>query len=382
MVHVYRAAAYVIPIVAALLLYLVLNKFFGKRSRAIPLALALLTVGALLWCTYEALSRPLLLRKYAPIFLHKGKDRGGTAGMIFMQTEVRACAPDGSNDALFLPEDYITSRDLAWSPDGTRMACTRVKDPREGMNVFIYDADGGNAVQVTSGPGVNRRPSWSPDGTKIVYDSRPDLRQRHTDLFVVNVDGSGRQKIELGEQVYAYHPAWAPDGTIYCCIKENRRDDVWALDADGTNLRRITDTPDQSETELAVSPDGRTIALSVNRREIWLLDLESGDLRPVLEDDGEPCRGRDPSWSPDGARLFYAGFASDKSRRYIMGIPAAGGESRRIEVMDGKMLNPVLNPQGTRLLYLRFDKAVMRKLGGMEKSTGGGLGRLPGADDE
>jgi Tol biopolymer transport system component len=350
MVHVYRAAVYALVIVAALLVYLVLNKFFGKRSRAVPAALALLTLGALLWCTFEALSRPPLLRKYAPLLVVKGQKgqkgkKGGKAGMLYMQTEVRICDPDGSNDEPFLPEDFITTRDITWSPDGTRMACSRVRDHEEGMHIFVYDADGDNAVQLTSGPDIARRPSWSPDGTKIVYDFRPSKRQPHTDLFVVDVDGTEREKLELGAQVHAYHPAWAPDGTIYCCIKENRRDDVWALDADGSNLRRITATPDQSETELAVSPDGGTIAVSVNRRELYVLDADGGNFRAVLDADGKPCRGRDPSWSPDGKRLLFAGFAADKSRRYIKEIPVDGGESRRIEVSDGKLLNPVLSPR-------------------------------------
>lgn len=381
MVHVYRAAVYVIMFVAALLVYLVLSKFFGKRNRAVPVVVSLVALGALLWCTHEALSRPALLRKYAPILFVKGK-KSGQSGMVYMQTEVRACSPDGSDDRPFLPDDFITTRDIVWSPDGTRMACSRVRNHEEGMNIFIYDAEGGNAVQVTSGPGIARRPSWSPDGSRIVFDFRPSLQQSHTDLYMVSADGTGRRKIELGEPVYAYHPAWSPDGTIYCCIKKNRRDDIWAFDEDGSNLRQITATPDQSETEPAVSPDGGTIAISVNRRELYLVDAESGRLSPLTADDGEPCRGRDPSWSPDGSRLLFAGFAADKSRRYIQEVPVEGGTPRRIDLVDGKLLNPVLNPQETRMLYLRFVKAVMRMTGASGKRPGMGLGSLPGADDE
>lgn len=361
MVHVYRAAVYLVMIVAALLFYLLLRRLFGKRTRVFPLVAALLAVTGLLWCTHFALSKPALLRKYAPAL--KIRNQGAKMSMVYMESEVRICNPDGSGDILFLPQDFITTRDITWSPDGTRIICSRVEDSHEGMNLWLYDANGENPVPLTSGPGIARRPSWSPDGTRIVFDFRPGLRQLATDICVINADGSGRQLLLAGSQTHAYHPVWSPDGTsIYCCVKDGRRDDIWVMDADGGNLRQLTFTADQSETELAVSPDGSTIVFSVNRREMYLMDADGSHVRPLTAGDGKTCRGRDPSWSPDGQRILYAGFGAKNSRRFIKEIGRDGTGLRQIPVQDGKLLTPVMMPDGSRLTYLRFVKTVVRKV--------------------
>jgi len=190
MVHFYRAAVYLIMIGAALLVYLLLHRLFGKRSRVLPAVAALLTAAGLICCTHFFLSRPSLVAKYAPLL--KIKMQRYKMNMVYMQSEVRICDPDGSLDELFLPQDFITTRDIAWSPDGSRIICSRVRNSAEGMQLFIYDANGENPVQVTAGRGICRRPSWSADGTRIVFDFRPNLRQKTTHLHVVDADGSGR----------------------------------------------------------------------------------------------------------------------------------------------------------------------------------------------
>ncbi len=379
MVHAYRAAVYLVMICVALILYLLLRRLFPSRKRVIPVVGALLAVAGLLWCTNVVLSKPALLRKYAPFL--RVKKKGTNISMIYMQSDVWICNADGSDDQRLLPENFITTRDITWSPDGTWLACSRVEDGRKGMNLLRYDADGGNQVQLTTGTGICRRPSWSPDGTRIVYDYRPGMRRLTTDICVINADGSGWQQLVAGDQVHAYHPVWSPDGnTIFCCVKENHRDDIWAMDADGGNLRQLTFTPDQTETEMAVSPDGSTIALSVNRREIYLMDADGGRFRPLTTDDGKILRGRDPSWHPDGDHIVFTGLGTDKSRRVIMEIATDGTGLREIPLPVGKLLTPVLTPDGSRLAYLRFVKSVVRRVPS-PRSAAGGPGLAAGEED-
>ncbi len=382
MVYFYRAAVYVVMIVVALLFYWLLRRFFSSRPRMGPLVVALVTATGLVFCAHSFLSNPILVRKHAKFLQIKNMKRH--ISMVYMQSECWVCDLDGSNDRQFMASDFITTRDITWSPDGSRILVSRVRISADGMNLFTYDAIGGDQYQVTEGAGISRRGSWSPDGTRIVFDFRPNLRQLHTTICVINADGTGRRELTSGEAIRGYHPVWSPDGaSIYFCLKvASRRGDLWVMDADGGNLRQLTFTPDQAETEPAISPDGATIALSINRRHIYLMNADGNRLRPLTTEDGEVCHGRDPSWSPDGQRLYYAAFVGEGARKSIREIGVDGSGLRDLPLRKGKFLNPMLHPDGTSLTYLRSIKRVTRSGVAGKGVMRGNTGMLGGEEDE
>src|SRR5258707_1160693 len=55
----------------------------------------------------------------------------------------------------------------AWSPDGKSIAFASDRDGA--MNIFVMDDDGGNVKQLTKGADRSRCPAWSPDGKKIAF---------------------------------------------------------------------------------------------------------------------------------------------------------------------------------------------------------------------
>lgn len=94
----------------------------------------------------------------------------------------------------------------------------------------------------------------------------------------------------------------------------------------------------KSVSDVALSPDGRTVAYTVQTRErpgrpmsqIWLMDLASGDSKR-LGDESTPSSG--PLWSPDGRWLAYRG--SDGQRSGLMIVRADGTEPRFIAEIRG-----------------------------------------------
>ena len=76
--------------------------------------------------------------------------------------------------------------------------------------------------------------------------------------------------------IVAEEPSWSPDGgTIaFTAQEERRRGDVWLVDADGTDLRRLTDTPRRWETTAIFSPEGTSVVYSRGGRDyVDLADL-------------------------------------------------------------------------------------------------------------
>lgn len=113
--------------------------------------------------------------------------------------------------------------------------------------LWVMDADGSNQrFFLDRAIGI----SWSPDGQKALI-SRENDSGFPVDICVMNADGSDIRNLELGS-TFMSHSIWSPDGTrIALDIERLYFDndyiswahDIFVVDADGSNLRQITDTP-------------------------------------------------------------------------------------------------------------------------------------------
>ncbi len=102
-----------------------------------------------------------------------------------------------------------TRRDVSgrFSPDGKRIVFASARSGT--MEIWVCDADGSNALQLTSFNGPNTgTPRWSPDARSIVFDSRPG---GNADIFVVGASGGAPRQIttDPSEDVV---PSWSRDG--------------------------------------------------------------------------------------------------------------------------------------------------------------------------
>jgi Tol biopolymer transport system component len=118
--------------------------------------------------------------------------------------------------------------DPAWSPHGRRIAFARTTDGHP--HLFVSNADGSGATQITEGPDDDERPSWSPDGRVIVFCSAhaTEKGERQANLFVVRPDGSELVQLTEGDRD-ACRPAWGRDGFIYFHANATDRFHIWRL---------------------------------------------------------------------------------------------------------------------------------------------------------
>ena len=156
------------------------------------------------------------------------------------------------------------------------------------LELWRMDADGKNLKQLTNTPGYDGGAFFSNDCTKIVWrSSRPQpgkeldeykallaqnlVKPTHMDLFVANADGTdARQITYLPGAEFA--PFFFPDGkrVLFSSNYKNPRSaefDIYAIDIDGTNLEQITHSPGFDGFPV-FSPDGKTLAFSSNRRDV------------------------------------------------------------------------------------------------------------------
>jgi len=182
------------------------------------------------------------------------------------------------------------------------------------IQVFVADADGSNAQQLTHGEGGARGPRWSPDDSMIAYerDTSGDSQ-----IFVVDVpDGTSTQVTD--EAGGAVDPGgWTPDGGSILFSTFNASVDQYsAVSVDLSTGQTTQLVPDGSVPTL--SPDGAWIAFNSYLKQGIRLMLANGDgasrrtiARLTLEDGFE-------EWSPDSTQIAYVGSTdADGSGTYV-----------------------------------------------------------------
>ena len=121
--------------------------------------------------------------------------------------------------------------------------------------------------------------------------------------------------------------------------------DVWSINADGTDLTRLTRSPGP-DFDPTWSPDGARIAFRSERNgesEIWLMTADGSGQRRL-------ARGLSPAWSPDGSRIAYASPASPGSLSGLSIMNADGSGQRRVPHTAGGEY-PSWSPDGKRIAF-------------------------------
>jgi dipeptidyl aminopeptidase/acylaminoacyl peptidase len=139
--------------------------------------------------------------------------------------------------------------------------------------------------------------AWSPDGRRLAYDCRPAGRSR-TRIYTIAGNGTGRRLLPAAIW-NAFDPSWSPDGRrIVFATAERPPSSIYTVRLDGSGLKllaRDAAAPDWS-------PDGGSIAYD-SPAGIKLVSPSGVDLTPPA---GHVAPPGAPSWSPDGSRIAVA----------------------------------------------------------------------------
>jgi Tol biopolymer transport system component len=122
--------------------------------------------------------------------------------------------------------------------------------------------------------------------------------------------------------------------------------DVWSINADGTDLRRLTRSP-WPEFDPSWSPDGRFIAYRSEPHEypeLWVMTPDGTGQHRLTWDGGFP------DWSPDGSMIAYAPGGGPSGRSSIAIMNADGSGRRRLPHTDYGEL-PSWSPDGKRIAF-------------------------------
>ncbi len=196
-------------------------------------------------------------------------------------------------------------RDIDWSPDGRSLAF--VANEKGSQNVWIIDVGTGDLRRVTHYNWSDRCPRWSPDGQHLAVVTEVD---GHDEIGVVDADGGWPRR--LTDRAFdSAELAWSPDGQTLVFVSDRSTDqrshnrDIWTVDLASGEERCLTEPDGNADTSPCWSPQGRRIAFVSERsgwKQIWTMSPDGSDQSMVAP---EPAEQMAPVWSPDDRYLAW-----------------------------------------------------------------------------
>lgn len=259
-------------------------------------------------------------------------------------------------------------------PNG-RIAFTSTRDGSSTYEIYSAAPDGSDAKRLTWTPNMGlsskQNPTWSPDGSRIAYEDNPDGRFK---IYVMSSDGSGQTRVspDAADVVDDSNPSWSPDGRQIAFSSTRPFNDawrIWAMNADGTGLRRVSDGWGYNPRW---SPDGSRIAYEADGR-IQVVNADGSGAHPITSPSGLYDEGAD--WSPDGSSIVFSRRIFDGSSSELYAVGADGSGLRRL-TSGGADYRPAWSPDGTRIVFQRRDTVTGHAQLFVVNADGSGVARL------
>ena len=229
----------------------------------------------------------------------------------------------------------------------------------------------------------------SHDGKTLVFDMLGDI-------YSVPIGGGEATALTHGIE-WNYQPRFSPDGSQIAFVSDRAGgDNLWIMNADGSDAHAVTDEAEHLVHNPAWSPDGDYLVgrkgyystRSIPAGEIWMFHHGGGNgvnlvKRPNAESDQK--NRSEPSFSPDGKYVYYsADITPGKVWQYnknsvgsvfaIKRLELATGETSTVVSGPGGAIRPTPSPDGKSLAYLKRRLGLVNQI--MVKDLESGLERL------
>jgi dipeptidyl aminopeptidase/acylaminoacyl peptidase len=254
-------------------------------------------------------------------------------------------------------------------------------------------------------------PQLSPDG-RVAFvrtTTNAETGSRNSDIWWVSADGTGEPRELVGGEKSESTPRFSADGKRLVFISSrDGTPQVYVADADGSNVRKVTDLTMGVQPPLAISADGARVAFvsdvyrgcvdeDCNRRrkeegeknpvkarritrllyrhwDEWREGLRHHVLVAHVEDrrvvdvtpgdfDSPPTQQEDAAvaFSPDGRELAFVSNREGNDREAwttnsdVFLVPVEGGQPRKLTANPAADVEPLFSPDG-RTLYVRAQR--------------------------
>jgi Tol biopolymer transport system component len=191
-------------------------------------------------------------------------------------------------------------------------------------------------------------------GSVIAFQSD---RDRQDEIYVMNADGSDQRLLISNQWALDSMPAWSPDGTRIAFASRDRGKDfeICVVSAQQDllviqgEILKLTDN-EFNDLHPTWSPDGRQIAFYSKRdfyNDIYVIDVAGTGEHQLT---ATQSNDKDPAWSPDGTLIAFVSNRENDNEIYVMNPD--GSSQRALTENDSNEWSPAWSPDGSQIAFI------------------------------
>lgn len=162
---------------------------------------------------------------------------------------------------------------VVWNPDNRSILLTGEINGQ--MDIYQVDISDKKTTPFSSQPISGAASEWSPDGRQLVYFA--DSGDGNFDIYIFDKEQGKAQRLTETAGFDSY-PRWFPDGQkILFISKRDGEDEIYSMNADGSNQRNLTENPTAMDIWPSISHDGQLIIYLTSSDNQWKTMLMNAD---------------------------------------------------------------------------------------------------------
>ncbi len=217
---------------------------------------------------------------------------------------------DGYNPQAVTRDNSIVAAPC-WVPGQLALYYTSYK--AGGPNIFYQDLASGERRNFAHYGGLNSSAAVSPDGRRVAMILS---KNGSPDVYECDADGNNLKRLTNTSEDQS-SPCWSADGRwVYFAGKIDARRSLCRVSAEGGPIQRIPTSGVSSPSEPDCSPDGKWIAFTAQMGDFEICVVPaSGGTATVL------VAGEDPSWAPNSRTLVCARRSGGNRVLSLLDVP-------------------------------------------------------------